>query len=111
MIESFELHDDNMPGHTALSVDEFLAKRCILVVLQVHNSPDLLPCDFYFLPELKLRVKGCHIPRLDSIQKVVTDAIKTAIEADFQYCHEAWKLCWAKCVASEGCYFEGDIVD
>jgi hypothetical protein len=23
----------------------------------------------------------------------------------------AWKIRWAKCVASEGCYFEGDNVD
>jgi hypothetical protein len=35
----------------------------------------------------------------------------TLIEVDIQSCYEAWKIFWAKCVASEGCYFEGNIVD
>jgi hypothetical protein len=37
--------------------------------------------------------------------------MKTLTEADFESCYEVWKILWAKCVASEGCYFEGDNVD
>jgi hypothetical protein len=48
---------------------------------------------------------------LESVQKAVTDAIKTLTEADFQYCYDAWKIRCANCVALEGCYFEGDNVD
>jgi hypothetical protein len=48
---------------------------------------------------------------LGSVQKSVTDAIKTLTEADFQSCCEAWKIQWAEVVISEGCYFEGDSVD
>jgi hypothetical protein len=51
------------------------------------------------------------VPKIDSIQKAVTDAIKTLTEGDFQSCHEVWKIHGAKCVTSEGCYFEGDSVD
>jgi hypothetical protein len=81
------------------------------VLPQAPYSPGLSPCDFYLVSKLKSRVKNYHFQTLDSVQKAVTDAIKTVIEADFQSCYEAWKILWAKGVASEGCYFGGDIVD
>jgi hypothetical protein len=59
-------------------------------------------------PKLKLRVKGYNFRKLDSVQKDVTNAIKTLTDVDFQSCREERKFCWAKCIASEGCYFEGD---
>jgi hypothetical protein len=54
-------------------------------------------------------MKGYFFQTLNSIQKAVTDAIKTITEAYFQSWYEAWKIRWAKCVASEGYYFEWDI--
>jgi hypothetical protein len=45
-----------------------------------------------------------------SVQKAVTDTIKTLTDADF-HCCEAWKIQWIKRVASEGYYFEGDNVN
>jgi hypothetical protein len=68
-------------------------------------------CDFYLLPKLKSRVKGYRFQTLDSVQKAVIDGIKALTEADFQSCHEEWKIRWTKCVALEECYFEGDNVD
>jgi hypothetical protein len=62
-------------------------------------------------PKLKSRVKGYHFQTLDSVQKAVTNTIKTLTEADFQSWYKAWKIHSTKCVASEGCYFEADIVD
>jgi hypothetical protein len=62
-------------------------------------------------PKLISRVKGHHFQTLDSVQKAVTDAIKSIREADFQSRCEVWKTRWVKCYASEGCYFEGDNVD
>jgi hypothetical protein len=59
----------------------------------------------------KSRVKVYHFQTPCSVQKTVTDAIKTLKEADFQSCYGAWKFRWAKSVASEGRYFEGDNVD
>jgi hypothetical protein len=58
-------------------------------------------------PELKSGIKGYHFQTLDSVQKAVTYTIKILIEADFQSCYEAWKIRWAKFVASEGCYSKG----
>jgi hypothetical protein len=81
------------------------------MIPQALYSPDLPPCDFYLFPKLKSRIKGYHFQTLDSVQKAVTDAIKTLREADFQSCYEAQKIRWGKCVASEGCYFKGDDAD
>jgi hypothetical protein len=58
-----------------------------------------------------LRVEGCHFRTLESVLKDVTDASKTLTEADFQFWYEVWKIHWAKSVASEGFYFEGDNID
>jgi hypothetical protein len=49
MIESIM----TMRPHTALSVREFLAKKCIPVLPQAPYSPDLSPYDFYLFPKLK----------------------------------------------------------
>jgi hypothetical protein len=62
-------------------------------------------------PKLNTRVKGYHFQTLASVQKAVTDIIKMLTEAYFQSCCEAWKIHWAKCVSSEGYYFEVDSVD
>jgi hypothetical protein len=59
---------------------------------------------FDLSPKLKSRVNVYHFQTPDSVQKAVTDAIKTLKEADFQ-------SRWAKCVASERRYFERNNVD
>jgi hypothetical protein len=69
------------------------------------------PYEFYLFRKLKSRVKGYHFQTLNNVQKVVTDVIKTLPEADAYSWYEACKIRWAKCVASEGCYFEGGSVD
>ena len=45
--DTWMLHHDNAPCHTAISVNEFLAKKGISVVPQPPYSPDLSPCDFF----------------------------------------------------------------
>jgi hypothetical protein len=110
VIGSFELHNNKAPAHTALSGREFLAKGHIRMCKQAPDCPDLSPGDFYLFPTLN-RVKGYNPQTLYSVQKVVTDANKTLSEVDFQSCYDAWKIRYAKCVASVGYYFEGDNVD
>jgi hypothetical protein len=63
---------------------------------QVPCSPDLSPCDFYLFAKLNLRVKGYHFQTFASVQKAVTDAIKTLTEADFQSCYQARKIRFTK---------------
>jgi hypothetical protein len=59
----------------------------------------------------KNRVKGYNFQTLDSVQKAITDAIKTLIKGDFQSCYKARKIHRAKYVASEECYFEVNNAD
>jgi len=50
--DTWMLHHDNAPCHTAISVNEYLAKKGISVVPQPPYSPDLSPCDFFLFPKL-----------------------------------------------------------
>ena len=50
---SWILHHDNAPAHTALSLREFLATKQITVFEHPAYSPDLTPNDFFSIPEDK----------------------------------------------------------
>ena len=47
------LHHNNATCHTAVSINEFLAEKCISVVPQPPYSLDLSPCDFFLFPSSK----------------------------------------------------------
>jgi hypothetical protein len=49
---------------------------------------------FLLVPKITIRVKVYLFQTSESVQKTVTEAIKTLIEADFQSCYEAWKIRW-----------------
>ena len=104
------LHHDNIPCHTAVSINEFLAEKSIPVVPQPPYSPDLSPCDFFLFPWLKNHLKGRHFGTSDNIQKSVTDELKGIPAEAFQHCYE-WKQRLRRCVAAQGNYFEGDNLD
>jgi hypothetical protein len=40
----------------------------------------------------------------------MTEALKAITLQEFQNCFEQWKKLWDKCIASQGEYFEGDLV-
>jgi len=109
--DTWMLHHDNAPYHTAISVNEFLAKKGISLVPQPPYSPDLNPCDFFLFPKLKFHLKGRHFGTVDNILKVVTDQLRALLHEDFQHCYREWEQRLRRCVASRGNYFEGDNVD
>lgn len=55
---SWILPHDNAPAHTALLIQQFLAKNNTVVMSQPPYSPDLAPCDFFLFPKLKRTLKG-----------------------------------------------------
>ena len=61
------LHNDNAPAHTALSIRKFLADKNITVLGQPPYSPDFAPCDFFLFPKVKNIIKGTHFSSTDSI--------------------------------------------
>jgi len=62
------LHHDNAPAHTSLLVRDLLAKINTLMMPQPPYSPDLAPCEFFLLPELKRPMKGRRYATLDEIK-------------------------------------------
>ena len=48
---SWLLRHDNAPAHNAWGIREFLAKNNIAVLEQSPYSPDLAPCDFFFVSQ------------------------------------------------------------
>jgi len=105
------LHHDNVPCHTAVFINKFLAEKTVPVVPQPPYSPDLSPCDFVLFPLFKNHLKGRHFGTLDNIQKSVTDVLKGIPAEAFQHCYEQWKQRLRRCVAAQGNYFEGDNLD
>ncbi|GFX40039.1 putative transposase [Trichonephila clavipes] len=108
---SWVLHHDNAPCHTAISVNRFFASKNIPVAPQPPYSPDLSPSDFFLSPKLKKHFKGHHFATLENIQTAVTDQPKAIPISEFHQCYEEWKKRLQRCVASEGSYFEGDNVE
>ena len=81
---SWILHHDNAPAHTALSLREFLATKQITVLEHPASSPDLAPCDFFLFPKIKEILKGRHFEEIDDIRSNTTAALKAIPQNQFQ---------------------------
>ena len=109
--DNWMLHHDNAPCHTAISVIEFLVKKCIPVVAQPPYSLDLSSCEFFLFPKLKFQLKERHFGTVENIEKAVSDQLKAIPVSDYQRCYEEWEQPLRRCVASQGNYLEGDKLD
>lgn len=88
---SWFLHHDNAPSHTALVLRNHFAKNSTHIVPQPSYSLDLAPCDFWLFPKLKRPLRG-H--RFDTIEEIKTEslrALKAIPKIDFNNCFEDWK--------------------
>lgn len=108
---SWFLHHDNAPSHTALILREFFAKNSTNIVPQPPYSPDLAPCDFWLFSKLKRPLRGNRFESIEDIKRESLRALKAIPEIDFNNCYEDWKKRWHKCIAAGGDYFEGDEID
>jgi transposase len=73
---SWIVHQDNAPAHTALSVKEFLATKQITVLEHPSYSPDLVPIEFFLFPKIKEILIGRHFHDIDDIRSNTTAALK-----------------------------------
>jgi hypothetical protein len=72
------LHHDNAPAHTALSVRECLASKQITVLVEhPPYSPDLAPNDFFLFPKMKeiLKVSNNTTAALKAIPQISSKII------------------------------------
>jgi len=66
--QTWQLHHGNAPSHTSVLTHQFLVKNKIVVIPHPPYSPDLTPCDFFLLPEMKLKLIGCRFNTIEEIQ-------------------------------------------
>jgi len=104
---SWAQHHDNAPAHVPLVVKQFLASTNMAVIPHPSYLPDLVPCDFFLFPKMKLKLKGW---RFDSVKEIQTESqdVMTLTRNDFQKCFWSWKSRWNRCISAKGDYFEGD---
>jgi len=105
---SWVLHHDNAPAHTALTVREFLATKQITVLEHPTYSSDLAPSDFFLFPKIKEILKGRHFDDIDDIRSNTVATLKAIPQNQFQNCFEGWTRRWQRCIVSQGECFEGD---
>ena len=65
------------------------------------------PVTFFLFPKLKNVLKGSNLGTLKTIQKSVTDTLKTIAVEDFQRCYQKWEQRLHRCVAAKGNYLAG----
>lgn len=104
----FLLHHNNAPCHTSLLIREFLAEKQVPVCPHPPYSPDLAPCDFWLFPKMKTVLKGKRFDTIPDIERATTEQLKALPKEAFQKCFQSWNQRWAKCIASQEEYFEGD---
>jgi transposase len=105
---SWRLHHDNAPAHSAFRVKEFLAKKNITAVEHPPYLPDLAPIDFFLFPQIKKPIKGEHIDNIDKIKSNMAISLNGILKNYFQACIQSWKTCMQWCIHVEGDYFEAD---
>jgi hypothetical protein len=96
------LHQDNAPSHTALVPREVLANNKITTMDHPTYLPDLAPCDFYLFPKVKNIMRGEHFVDVDAIKRETTKLLKELTKEDMQHCFQEWEKRWIKCILSGG---------
>jgi len=106
--QTWLLHHDNAPSHTAVLTHQFLAKNKTAVIPHPPYSPDLAPCDFFLFPKMKLKLKGRRFDTSEEIQAETQKVLDTLAEKYFQEAFQKWRRRWDRCLHGGGDYFEGD---
>lgn len=106
---SWFLHHDNAPTHTASVLQDFFTKNSTYIVPKPSDSPDLAPCDFWLFSKLKKPFRGHRLESNDEIKAKSLSKLTAFSEIDFNNCSEKKERC--KCILSEGDYFGGDEID
>jgi len=105
---SWILHHDNAPSHSAIIIREFLTKNETNIVQQPSNSSDMAPCDFFLFDRVKKSLRGTRFNSRKEIMEKSKTALMAILTDNRVPCFESWIKRWHKCVAVDGEYFEGD---
>jgi len=73
-----------------------------------HPTPlTWLPCDFWLFPKLEMALKGKRFDD-DTFEENMTSYVISIPKDSSKRCFQQLLICWYKCKASEGEYFEED---
>jgi len=81
---SWFLHHDKTPSHTAMVVREFLAKHSTDIISQAPYSPDMGPCDFFFFNCLKNELRGSYYDTIDIIKPKLQQVLKDILKHEYE---------------------------
>jgi transposase len=96
------LYHDNVPFHTSLLTQQFLAKHKMAVIPHPPYSPVLAPCEFFLFPKMKLKLKGRLFVTIEEIQAESQRVLDTLTEKDFQEAFQKWRRRWDRCLHAGG---------
>jgi hypothetical protein len=96
--KSWILHQDNVPAHNALALNQFFADKCIPVLQHPLYSQDLASCDFYLFPKVKSALKGTHFLSVNEVKSKTVDLCNRVSDDDLQHCFEQWKIHMQQCI-------------
>jgi hypothetical protein len=71
-------------------------------------SPDLVPCDFFLLSKMNLKLKGRRFDTIKEIQAESQRVLNTLTEKDFQEAFQKWRRRWNRCLHAGGNCHEND---
>jgi histone-lysine N-methyltransferase SETMAR len=72
-----------MPTHKDASVCQYLTQKYVAILYHPPYSPDLSQPDYFPIPKLKMKLKGCHFADVAEIQEAVTDELKKVQKEKF----------------------------
>jgi hypothetical protein len=64
--------------------------------------------DFWLFSKIKSALKGLRFQDTEDIKRNVVTVLEAVLQQGFQKCFQQWQHRWAKCIAAQGEYFEGD---
>ena len=67
-------------------------------------SPDLVPCDFWLFPKLRV----CRYEIIEEMKEAVTRVIDMLTQEEFDGAFQKLLERYNKCIAAGGDYFEGE---
>ena len=96
--QNWQVHHDNAPSHSSHVIKNFLAQNNTTLVRQPSCSPDLVPCDFWLFPKLKITLKETRFQSRKNIMEKTTVELRSILEKKFKKCFQKWQRRWEKCV-------------
>ena len=102
------LHHDNASAHTAATTVDFLNESEVQQQPHRPYSPDLSPCDFFLIPEVKKQLKGTLFESAEGALRAFTRAVEDIPKLTWA---EKWNKRFhrmTKCIAAEGRFFENN---